>query len=308
MKILVYGAGVLGCNLARNLFHAGKDVTLLARGNWAEEIRKNRLRIKDQFALRTSVSCIPVVTALAPDAAYDVIFVVLRYTQLDSVLDTLRTNRTKNIVFVGNNVQARALAAALPEKNVLFAFALSAGHREPDRVVSIDLKKITIGQLRGAVSNAELIGEIFGDTKYKVVYEPNMEDYLLCHAAFVMPAAFACYKTDGDLKKLRGDTAYLNRVLDANIEGYRAIRNAGHIILPKEDADFEGKKYRRTCLRFFRLMCATDLGKICASDHAMNAADEMSALDRDLEAFFDKNGADHPVWRELEKEASKYLK
>ena len=33
-------------------------------------------------------------------------------------------------------------------------------------------------------------------------------DYLLCHAAFVMPAAFACYKTDGDLKKLRGDTAY----------------------------------------------------------------------------------------------------
>ena len=56
MKILVYGAGVLGCNLARNLFHAGKDVPLLARGNWAEEIRKNSLRIKDQFSLRTSVS------------------------------------------------------------------------------------------------------------------------------------------------------------------------------------------------------------------------------------------------------------
>ena len=35
MKILVYGAGVLGCNLARNLLRAGKDVTLLARGNWA---------------------------------------------------------------------------------------------------------------------------------------------------------------------------------------------------------------------------------------------------------------------------------
>ena len=74
MKILVYGAGVLGCNLARNLFHAGKDVTLLARGNWAEEIRKNGLRIKDQFSLRTSVSRIPVVNTLAPDAAYDVIF------------------------------------------------------------------------------------------------------------------------------------------------------------------------------------------------------------------------------------------
>ena len=113
MKILVYGAGVLGCNLARNLFHAEKDVTLLARGKWAEEIRRNGLQIKDKFLLRTSVSRIPVVTELKPEEIYDVIFVVLRYTQLDSALDTLRANQTKNIVFVGNNVQARALAAMM---------------------------------------------------------------------------------------------------------------------------------------------------------------------------------------------------
>ena len=308
MKILVYGAGVLGCNLARNLFRAGKDVTLFARGNWAAEIKQNGLRIKDKFSPRTSVSRIPVVTTLAPDAAYDVIFVALRYTQLDTVLDTLRTNRTKNIVFVGNNVQARALAAALPEKNVLFAFALSAGHREPDRVVSIDLKKITIGQLPDTASNKQLIGQIFCGTKYKVAYEPNMEDYLLCHAAFVMPAAFACYKTDGDLKKLRRNTVYLGRVIDANIEGYRAIRNAGHDILPKADADFESEKYRKTCLRFFKLMCATSLGKLCASDHAMNAIDEMSALNRDIKRFFDENGAAYPVWQTLEAEAGRYLR
>ena len=307
MKILVYGAGVLGCNLARNLFRAGKDVTLLARGNWAAEIKQNGLRVKDKFSPRTSVSRIPVVTRLAPDAQYDVIFVVLRYTQLDSALDTLRENQTKNIVFVGNNVRPRALAAALPEKNVLFAFALSAGHRESDRVVSIDLKRITVGQLSGAASHAELIGEIFRGTKYKVVYEPNMEDYLLCHAAFVMPAAFACYKTDGNLKKLRGNTTYLNRLIDANIEGYRAIKNAGHEILPKADADFESKKYRKTCLQFFKLMCATSLGKLCASDHAMNAIDEMSALNRDIKRFFDENGAAYPVWQELEAEAGRYL-
>ena len=80
-----------------------------------------------------------------------------------------------------------------------------------------------------------------------------MEDYLLCHAAFVMPAAFACYKTDGNLKKLKGDAAYLNRLIDAGI-------------------------------------------------------DEMSALNRDLKLFFGENGADDPTWRELEREAAKYLK
>lgn len=308
MKILVFGAGVLGCNLARNLFRAGKDITLLARGAWAKEIQENGLRIKNIFSLRTSVSHVPVVTELKPEEAYDLIFVVMRYTQIETVIDTLRTSNAKNIVFVGNNVCAAEIAALLPKKNVMFAFSLSAGHREADRVVSMDLKKITIGQLRNAPSNKTLIDEIFDGTKYRVVYEPNMEDYLLCHAAFVLPAAFACYKTDGNLKKLKGNNAYLNRLIDANIEGYRAILNAGHEILPKSDKDFESAAYRKTCLRFFRLMCATVLGKICASDHAMNAVDEMSALNRDIIKFFKNTGAQYSTWQALEQECERYLR
>ena len=42
------------------------------------------------------------------------------------------------------------------------------------------------------------------------------------------------------------------------------------------------KKYRKTCFKIFKLMCGTSLGKICASDHAMNATDEMSALNEDF--------------------------
>ena len=307
MKILVFGAGVLGCNLARNLFRAGKDVTLLARGNWANEIKTNGLKIKNRFSPCMSVSRIRVATELKPEDSYDVIFAVVRYTQIESILDALRSNRTKNIVFVGNNIRAKALAELLPEKNVMFAFALSAGHRESNRVASIDLKKITIGQLRNADSNEKMIREIFSGTKYRVVYEPNMEDYLLCHAAFVLPAAFACYKTDGNLKKLKGNTAYLNRLIDANIEGYRAIRKAEHEILPKADTEFENEAYRKTCLRFFKLMCATSLGKLCVSNHAMNAVDEVNALNRDMKAFFDANGAEYPVWQALEQECGRYL-
>ena len=308
MRILVFGAGVLGCNLAKNLFRAGKDVTLLARGSWAEEIQKNGLRIKDKLSPRTSVSRVAVTTALAPADRYDVVFVAVRYTQIASVIDALQANQTKNIVFVGNNVRASETAARLPGKNVMFAFTSAAGHREKDRVVSADLHKITIGQLRGAPSNEKLIGQIFAGTKYKVAYEPNMGDYLLCHAAFVIPATFACYHTDGNLKKLKGNSAYLNRLIDANLEGYRAIQKAGHEILPNGDKDFESAAYRKTCLRFYKLMCATSLGKICASDHAMNAADEMSALNRDLKQFFDESGVSYPVWSDLEKACGGYLK
>ena len=307
MKILVFGAGVLGCNLARNLFRAGKDVTLLARGNWANEIKTNGLKIKNRFSPCMSVSRIPAVTELNPTDAYDVVFVAVRYTQIEAILDTLRASRAKTILFVGNNVRASQTAALLPEKNVLFAFTSAAGRRESGHVDSVDLRKITVGPLRDAPSQEALIQDLFSGTKYKVIYEPNMEDYLLCHAAFVLPAVFACYKTDGSLKKLKKDSAFLNRLIDANIEGYWAIRKAGHDILPKEDQAFEGAAYRKTCFRFFKLMCATFLGKLCVSDHAMNAADEMNALNRDMKAFFDANGAEYPVWQALEQECGRYL-
>ena len=51
-------------------------------------------------------------------------------------------------------------------------------------------------------------------------------------------------------KKLKGNTAYLNKLIEANIEEYRALKNAGHEILPKEDQDFEGATYKKTVLRF----------------------------------------------------------
>lgn len=308
MRILVYGAGGLGGNLAGNLFRAGKDVTLLARGKWAETIRQNGLIVKNIFRPKATVSPLPVITELKPEDVYDVIFVVMRCTQLSSILDSLRANGTKNIVLVGNNVRSRHIAGLLPGKNVLFAFALSAGHREADRIVGIDLKKITIGQLRDAPSNESLIHQIFDGTGYKVVYEPNMEDYLLCHAAFVIPVALACYHADGDLRRLKRDRAYLNQIIDANIEGYRAIEKGGHEIIPKSDSAYESASYRRTCCLFYRLMCMTPLGKICASDHAMSAVEEMSALNRDLKAYFEEVGASYEAWKQLENTAAKYLK
>ena len=189
----------------------------------------------------------------------------------------------------------------------MFGFSMTAGHREKDRVVSISLHKITIGQLKNVRSNEQLIREIFAGTKVKATYQPNMGDYLLCHAAFVTPVAFACYYCDGDLKRIKNNKAYLNQIIDANIEGYTAIENAGHEILPDPDKDYHSRKYRRMCYTVYKIMCATVIGKICASDHALNATEEMSALNEGLKKFFEAHRADCPNYRKLEKDAWKYI-
>ena len=169
------------------------------------------------------------------------------------------------------------------------------------------MKKITIGQRKESPSNKALISKIFDGTKMKVTYEPNMEDYLLCHAAFVLPVGFACYCCDGNLKKINRDKAYLNQIIDANIEGYRAIEASGHQILPVSDQDYNSLKYRRLCYTVYKIMCSTKIGKICASDHALNAVGEMTALNEDLKRFYIAAGASTPVYLKMEVEAKKHL-
>ena len=303
MRILVYGAGVIGANMAADLYASGRDVTLLARGQWAETLEQKGLVIDQIFSPCTRKNRIPVIRELKADD----VFVVMRYTQLEQIGPILAANATKNIVFVGNNLSAETLTEKLRGRNILFGFYMAAGHREKDRVVSISLRKITIGQLKGAPSNETLIRGLFEGTKIKAVYQPNMGDYLLCHAAFVLPVGFACYFCGGDLKKIKNDRAYLNRIIDANIEGYSAIEHAGHEILPASDKDYHSEKYRRLCYWVYKIMCATVIGKVCASDHALNAVEEMTALNRELKAFFDAHQAPYPTYRALEQDAMRYL-
>lgn len=307
MRILVYGAGVLGCSLTKNLTHAKKDVTILARGDWATSIQENGIKIKNKFFLFPSTTRPHIITELKEDDIYDVIFVVMRYNQIPSILDILKANKSKNIIFIGNNVKTRSLAESLRDKNVMFGFLATSGYREKNKVVVLDLKKIIIGPLNHNNFDIKLIKEIFNKTKYKVVYELNMEDYLLCHVAFVIPLVFASYKTEGNLKKIKSDIKYQNKLIDANIEGYRAIKNAGHEIVPTSDSNFEDIKYRKNILRYIKLIFSTSLGKTILSNHAMNATEELMGLNEDIKHFFDMNNASYPTWLELEEEAKQNI-
>lgn len=289
MKILVFGAGVLGCNLAVNLLRAGKDVSLLARGKWKDTIKTKGLMMQNEILHTKRLHKIPVIEQLGKQEHYDAVFVCLRYNQVLSAIETLKENISTNIIFIGNNLNCEEIANRFKGKNIMFGFTLAAGRRTESSVISIDLRTIYIGEIKGGTSNEPFIREMFKGTKYKVKYEANMADFLLCHAAIVLPLCHACYAAEGDLKKVSRNKAYIRRLVKANVEALEALEALGHEILPKGIKKYKKPWFQNSMYLFYRFMSASRFGKLCAADHAMNAQDEMGLLCKEFETFVQKS-------------------
>lgn len=279
MKILIFGAGILGCDLANSFYKAKKDVTLLVRGERGKIINDKGLVIKS--LIFKSTDRIKTVEKLEPSDEYDVIFVTMRFNQIENIISDLRMNSTKNIVFVGNNMKARDYEKLLADKNMWFAFSTSTGKKTEEYTRCLSLHKITIGSAIGECKNKDFIENIFAGTNIKTVITDDMDEWLKAHAAFILPLVNACYANGGSLKKIKNDDQEINKIIDETKNNYDSLINNGFKILPDGDYDYVTKD-RAKCFKFVKLMCKTSLGKICICEHAMNAKDEFKKLQDEL--------------------------
>ena len=295
MRILIIGAGVLGSNLAHSI-KKGNDVTILARNKTYENLKNNGLIIKHKFGKKT-VDHFNVIDKLDENDIYDVIFVVSRFSSLDSIVKIIENNKSKNIVFVGNNMNAEKYIN-IKDKNVLFAFFMAAGKKYDGYINSICLNKIEIGRTDGKDISNEFIKSIFKETIIKVIIENKMNDYLKTHACAVLPLVFASYKVDGNLKLLKKDKEYSLLIMDAIIEGYDVLKKLGYEILPKGEYENCVNK-KEKCAFIYRFMFSNFIGKMCISDHAMSAREEFILLDNEFEKLKKKSKLETKVYDKL---------
>lgn len=295
MRILIIGTGVLGSNLAHSI-KKGNDVTILARNKTYENLKNNGLIIKHKLGKR-SVDHFNVIDKLDENDIYDVIFVVSRFSSLDSIVKIIENNKSKNIVFVGNNMNAEKYMN-IKDKNILFAFFMAAGKKYDGYINSICLNKIEIGRTDGKDISNEFIKSIFKETKIKLTIENKMNDYLKTHACAVLPLVFASYKVDGNLKLLKKDKEYSLLIMDAIIEGYDVLKKLGYEILPKGEYENCVNK-KEKCAFIYRFMFSNFIGKMCISDHAMSAREEFILLDNEFEKLKKKSKLETKVYDKL---------
>lgn len=308
MRILVYGAGVIGCELAHELCNGKNQVTILARGSWKQSIDENGLVIRHCGQLRTTIDHIKTIEQLKADDKYDLIFVVMQYSQILDIIPQLSENVSRYIVLVGNNMapsycQEQIYNQAVTEKEIAFGFQGTGGRREDGKVISMHFSVgMTVGGLRGQLNKEfqNCLIKAFTETKYQLTWEQYMEGWLLSHAASVLPTAYICYSLNCNLR--RASREQINLVVDAVAEAHEMLKKLGYPVRPdgQEETYTVNRKKKK---RLLYLMVKTPAGKFVISNHCAHAVGEMTALDQKFEELKRKADMPMPEWNKLRKEA-----
>ena len=291
MKVLVYGSGVIGSYLAHVLCSAGNDVTVLARGVWKERLEKNGLTIRHHLQGKVTRDHPRVIGDISEDDTYDAVFAVMPYHKIGAILEPLAALYSPLVILVGNNVrpgemEKTILEKTVCEKQVLFGFQPTAGKREKENGVLICERLgagiMDLGRLHGETDEETRVRleTMFGNTGYRLHWQPDMEAYLICHLAAILPIGYLAYACGGDMRSSTGAQRKLMRL--ASREAYAMLKKQGIPILPEGDHRFyaPGVRGRLMQLAYFVMAKNKTIGDLVACEHCRNAYEEMELLDK----------------------------
>jgi 2-dehydropantoate 2-reductase len=234
MRILVYGAGNIGCLYAAKLAQSGQDVVILARGDRYNTLREHGITLESGVSGQCTTTSIPVVDCLEPGEAYGLVILVLQKPAIAEVLPILAANDyTPNVMFFGNNASGpETMISALGRDRVLLGFpgAAAVPHGETIRYVITSRREqpTTIGEVDGGRS--ERIGHIASaleDAGFPTSICVNMDAWLKTHVAKIVPTAGALFYAGGHIEQLGTNDEAIRLMVRAIREGLEVLRANG---------------------------------------------------------------------------------
>ena len=125
MRILIYGAGVIGSLYAALFAEAGYDTNIYARGKRLEALRNNGLQYKkNQEVIKAEVR---ILGELPNDDIYDFVLLTVRENQLYEALTELKNNKSNTIL---KNMETMTITYKLSVTNLEFTGSVT---RKPKR-------------------------------------------------------------------------------------------------------------------------------------------------------------------------------
>ena len=307
-RILVVGAGVNGSICAARMCDAQIDVTLLARGQRADDVRSQGIVIEDVLQGTRSVTRVPVIEELGPNDVYDYILVVVRKNQVGGLLPILARNQTPNIVFMVNNPSGPGeWTAALGRNRVILGFVFGAGRREGAVIHGIStlgssllgrLLRTPFGELSGEITPrlTRLIC-IFHQAGLNAGVSKRIAEYLATHAVLVaVLASFAMARGIDRESVSRYTRADIFVLVNGMREALDVLRSNGIRITPPAITLVKAVP-RWFQVEALRAMFRSRFFEVGGVYHMSQAPDEMAQLIREVRSLVEKSGREAPALR-----------
>jgi 2-dehydropantoate 2-reductase len=301
-RILVIGAGVNGCACATELYKAGIDVTILARGKRYDDIKTEGIIIENPFNNKRSIIKVPVINELQPEDIYDYILVIIRKNQISPLLPVLANNKTPNVVFMGNSLSSPAeYISAISKDRVLMGSVFAGGRREDNIIKAIIIKSIAgaVGEIDGTITPRLIrLKNILRQGGFKTKTSTHIVDALVTHAAGIPAFALLVMKYNLNMRELTKSTKDLFLMVDAIRESYSVIKTLGYKIIPKStNLVYYIPRFIQVAL--LRILLNTKFIEVGGVYHVSQAPDEMNFLAGELKDLVEKSGLPVPAVRKV---------
>src|ERR1700677_163433 len=232
MRILIYGAGVIGQIYAGRLHEAGHEVTVLARGQALQRLSRDGIAL-----VSGDKSCqvqVAVTDHLDPGSSFDLALVTVRREQLDEVLPALPGLPATCVVLMQNNPLGSASVSGLPGGDRLL-FGFPGVGRSPNddggiEYIEIAQQPTTLGQQQGS---GRTVQPALASAGLTVTTTAHMAGWLNTHAVFIVAMGAAINSCDGDAVKLAADRGRVAMMITSVGEGFRALASKGVAVQPR---------------------------------------------------------------------------
>ena len=276
MRILIFGAGVIGSLYGALFAEAGYDVSVYARGRRLESLTQDGLLYKGKGKIRKAP--IKLLLKIEPGDRYDLVFLAVRENQLHTALEELRQNYSPTIVTMVNSLETYDQWEAICGAGRIIPAFPGAGGGFDGSVLdaSLTLRLIqptTFGKKEGREKELSRVLR-----KAKIPYQivPNMHAWQLCHMAMVVPIADAYYEAE-DPENAGKNAALMRKTA-------RQIRNNLDAIAARKIRLSPGKMQVFRALPvplvgwILGLVFQSSFGDRFMYRHSMKAPDEMAKL------------------------------
>jgi 2-dehydropantoate 2-reductase len=308
MKILIYGAGVLGSVYGGYLHSSGEDVTFLARGKRYRDLMSHALVLHNAASNDWSYFHVATIERLDMNEAFDYILVFVRGQQVAEVLSSLANYpHPATILVMSASVNGYQQWSELvgPDR-LLVGFAGVGGRLEGHvvhfRIASPALQRTLVGEIDGSKSfRVRQLVAIFKRAGFPAAVSPDILAWQQCHLALVCPLAQALYIA-GTGEALSKDPALLRLCLSAIREGVQALRSLRVHISPFELRFLEWAP-ESLLIKNLQRFTASEAFRDLVEAHAWAAPEEMRLLSGEFRQLASRSPASTPAMDTLRQAA-----